>query len=160
MENDEMELQVIPEKNNTGYEATVKEMALLETLLNPEHRMKSITDICKIASCSRTCYYESFAKPEFRALYELKVKDLVKQAIAPVLNTFIKEALRGSFQHGKVILEMAGLYNEKSTVEVTGEIALSTPEERRAYIADLLKRPLLDGVQVPYQVTDKEDLSR
>lgn len=38
-------------------------------------------------------------------------------SIGPVINTFVKEALRGNFQRGKVILEMAGLYNEKASVD-------------------------------------------
>lgn len=134
----------------SGYEPTVKEAAILEILLNPEHRMKSITDICKLAGCSRNVYYEAFSKPDFRALYESKVKDLVKQSIGPILNTFVKEALRGNFQHGKVLLEMAGLYNEKATVDVavSGDINLNnmTRTEMRARIADLLSKKQLDTV--------------
>jgi hypothetical protein len=33
------------------------------------------------------------------------------------MNTFVREAERGSFQHGKVVLEMAGVYTEKVKVE-------------------------------------------
>ncbi len=124
------------------YEPTVKEAAILEVLLNPEHRMKSVTDICKLAQCSRNVYYTAFSKPEFRAAYEEKVKDLVKQAIGPIVNTFIKEAKRGNFQHGKVLLEMAGLYNEKSTVEVSGEVNIQemTREQRQARLFELLSK--------------------
>jgi hypothetical protein len=105
------------EQNSTKYEPTQKEKALLEVLLNPEHRMKSITDICKIAGCDRVTYYNAFAKPGFSELYKEQSKDLVRQAVAPVLNTFVREAIRGSFQHGKVILEMADVYTESSKIE-------------------------------------------
>ncbi len=105
-------------QNLTDYILTEKENNLLEVLLNPEYRMKSITDICKIAKCSRQTYYEAFAKPGFVKIYEEKSKDLIKQSIAPVLNTFVREALRGSFQHGKVLLEMAGLYTEKENINL------------------------------------------
>jgi hypothetical protein len=108
-------------QNLTEYIPTEKENNLLQVLLNPEHRMKSITDICKIANCSRQTYYESFAKPGFKQLYENKSKELIKQSVGPVVNTFIREAQRGSFQHGKVILEMAGMYVEKQKTEITGE---------------------------------------
>ena len=135
----------------SGYEPTVKEQAILEVLLNPEHRMKSITDICKLAGCSRNVYYEAFAKPDFRMHYESKVKDLVRQVIGPVINTFVKEALRGNFQHGKVLLEMAGLYNEKASVDVSLNAELNiqdmTREQRQERLADLLtKRPIVDAV--------------
>lgn len=126
------------------YEPTVKEAAILEVLLNPEHRMKSITDICKLAGCSRNIYYEAFGKPEFRALYESKVKDLVKQGIGPIINTFYKEALQGNFQHGKVLLEMAGLYNENKKVDLSidGDINIQqfTSEQCRERILELFAK--------------------
>lgn len=103
-------------QNLTDYEPTEKERNLLEVLLNPEYRMKSITDVCKLAKCSRPVYYEAFSKPGFVRLYEQKSKEVVKQALGPVLNTFVREALRGSFQHGKVILEMAGVYTDNVNI--------------------------------------------
>ena len=54
-------------------------------------------------------------------LYKRSSQDLVKQSVAPVLNTFIREAQRGSFQHGKVLLEMAGVYSDK--LELAGGVS-------------------------------------
>ena len=107
-------------QNQTKYKPTEKEKALLEVLINPDYRMKSITDICKIAKCSRFTYYEAFSKPDFVDEYNRRSADLVKQSVGSVLNTFIREAQRGSFQHGKIVLEMAGLYNDK--LEITGQV--------------------------------------
>ncbi len=109
-------------QNLTKYEPTEKEKNLLEVLLNPDYRMKSITAICKAAKCSRPIYYEAFSKPDFVKLYKSQSTDLVKQSVAPVINTFIREAQRGSFQHGKVLLEMAGIYSEKSDVSLSGSL--------------------------------------
>lgn len=119
----------------TKYEPTEKEKSLLEVLINPDYRMKSITDICKIAKCSRFTYYEAFSKPEFVEEYNRRSADLVKQSVGSVLNTFIREAQRGSFQHGKVILEMAGMYNDK--IEISGKInnpfeGISTEDIKKA----------------------------
>ncbi|MNW10002.1 hypothetical protein D3C71_2071280 [compost metagenome] len=47
--------------------------------------------------------------------------------MASVLNTFVREAQRGSFQHGKVVLEMAGLYAEKSDVKLSGSVEVDNP---------------------------------
>lgn len=144
-------------QNCTEYTPTEAEKRILELLLTPEHRMKSITEICKLAACSRTIYYNAFKKPEFQALYKAQSRALVDQSIAPVLNTFVREALRGSFQHGKVILEMAGLYSEKSTLEVTGEVTF-TAEERRKRIAELLTKKQLDSaITADYEVLDDTD---
>jgi hypothetical protein len=130
----------------TEYQPTIAEQKLLEILLSPEHRTKTVTDICKLAGCSRPTYYEAMAKPEFKALYEAKTKDLVKQAIGPVVNTFIREALRGSFQHGKVILEMAGLYSDKQQIDISGSVDVNlSREEIRSRIADLLTKKQLNS---------------
>lgn len=109
-------------QNLTNYEPTEKEKNLLEVLINPDYRMKSITDICKAAKCSRNIYYDAFAKPEFIEEYNRRSANLIKQSVGSVINTFIREAQRGSFQHGKVLLEMAGLYIENAKVEITGNV--------------------------------------
>lgn len=81
--------------------------------------MKSITDICKLAKCTRPVYYEAFSKPGFVELYKQESANLVQQSVAPVINAFITAALRGSFQHGKVLLEMADMYSDK--LEITSK---------------------------------------
>ena len=142
----------------TEYMPTEGEKKLLETLLSPEHRMKSITDVCKLAGVSRFLYYDSFKKPGFQAIYKSQSKALVDQAVAPVLNTFVREALRGSFQHGKVILEMAGLYSEKSTVDVNETFNMNlTVDDRRSRLIDILSRRQLPSIiDVESQPTEDE----
>ncbi len=65
-------------------------------------------------------YYDAFAKPGFVALYKQMSLDLVKQAIMPVVHALAKEARRGSYQHQKMLLEMADMYIEKTRTEVSG----------------------------------------
>jgi len=100
-------------QNSTNYEPTEKEQNLLDVLINPENRMKSITDICRVAKCDRKIYYTAFAKPGFVAIYNAMSMDIVKQSVAPVVNAFVREALRGSYQHGKLLLDMAGLHTDE-----------------------------------------------
>jgi len=105
-------------QNFTEYEPTEKEKNILEVLMNPENRMKSITDICKLAKCTRPVYYEAFKKLGFVELYQRMSMDIVKQSIAPVLNAFVREAQRGSYQHGKALLEMAGIYTDEQKARI------------------------------------------
>lgn len=104
-------------QNSTEYTPTTKEKALLEVLLNPNHRNKSKTKICELAGCTRNIYYNAFAKPEFVEYYKSMCKSLIEEALAPTVNAFIQEAKRGSYTHGKIILEMAGLHTDKLQVE-------------------------------------------
>ena len=125
-------------QNFTNTSLTDKEKNLLEVLLIPENRMKSITDICKMAKCTRPVYYEAFSKPGFVEEYNRRSANLIRQSVAPIINTFIREALRGSFQHGKVILEMAGLYSDKLeiTAKVNNPFEGLTTEELKKLIQD------------------------
>lgn len=109
------------EQKVTNYEPTNAEAKLLEVLLDPSNRLKSITDICNLADISRTTYYKLMDKPEFMDFYNRKSAELAKNYLGPVMNAFVREATRGSFQHGKVLLEMAGAYKETSRKEVAGD---------------------------------------
>jgi len=107
-------------EENSTYTPTKKEELLLEALLNPANRHKNVVELCGIVPCDTKTYYAAFKKPEFQALYKSLAMELVKNAVGPVVNTFIREATRGSFQHGKVVLEMADMYQEKNRTEHTG----------------------------------------
>ena len=99
---------------------TSKQKVLLEALINPENHFKNISRICKEIGIERKTYYNIMGKEEFKVLYESLTHSLVKDSIGPVINTFIAKAQEGSFQHGKVILEMSGLYNEKQDINISG----------------------------------------
>ena len=65
----------------TEYQPTVAEQKLLEILLSPEHRTKTVTDICKIANCSRPTYYDAMAKPEFKACTYCAYNQICPEAV-------------------------------------------------------------------------------
>jgi hypothetical protein len=108
-------------KNPTEYKLTECEEKLIEALLNPENRMKTTKDLCQSIGISRDTYYEAFKKPGFVEIYKQSSKELVNRSVGPIVSAFIKEAARGSFQHGKVLLEMADLYSERVKQEITGK---------------------------------------
>lgn len=123
-----------------NYVATKKEEDLLKILLDPAHRTKSITDQCKLAKVSRPVYYEAMRKPEFREYLKARSLELVVAAVPATVNAFVKKAQRGSYTHGKVILEMAGLLNSKLTVEHTGEVVALTEEEKIQKKSQILEK--------------------
>ena len=104
------------------YKPTPAEADILRAVLNPEYANLSVKDLCIQAGRSRKTYYQAFNKPEFVAFHEAKAIDLIKQAVSPIINTFIKEAKGGSFQHGKTLLEMAGMHVDKK--ELSGNVTI------------------------------------
>ena len=107
------------------YQPNKAEQKLLEALLDPANRIKSVTDLCNEIEITRCAYYRAYKKPEFVALVKDESQRLVSQAIIPLIHTFVKEALDGSFQHGKVLLEMADMYTEKKEVGVSSGSGLT-----------------------------------
>lgn len=119
------------------YIPTKAETRLLDVLLNPETVCKSITDICEEAGVVRNVYYDAMAKPDFVEYYHGIVKSHISAKASPLINAAMKEAEKGSFQHIKLLLEMAGMHTEtkeikhSGSVEVEGavELVTVTPDE-------------------------------
>lgn len=126
------------------YVPTRVEKALLDVLLNPKFRLKPVTVICKEANCSRTAYYNSMSNPKFKEYYKEMSVRLVEASIGPVVNSFVLEAKKGSYNHGKIILEMAGLYSDKKKIELSGETTVNvnemSEEQKEAKLKELRKR--------------------
>jgi hypothetical protein len=101
-----------PQKS-TEYRPTVAEKRLLEILLNPEHRLKSVTEICGLAKCDRHIYYTAFEKEAFLGYYTKQSKALIKKAHSGIINASIRAALRGDSAHTKILLSMTGDYAER-----------------------------------------------
>lgn len=101
-----------PQKS-TEYRPTLAEKKLLEIILNPEHRLKSVTEICGLAKCDRHVYYDAFKKDMFVECYMKESKRLIARSYASIINASIRAALRGDATHAKMLLNMTGDYVDK-----------------------------------------------
>jgi hypothetical protein len=130
----------------TEYRPTVAEQRVMEVLLNPDNRLKSVTEICQLANCSRQTYYNYFDKPEFVTYYINKSKALIKKAHAGIINSCIRQALRGDSAHAKLLLTMTGDYADRQVFPdkdgkpqpIAGEVTIIPPLERSTRVAYLL----------------------
>lgn len=102
------------------YTPTASERKILEVLANPENATLNISEICKKAGVSRQTYYRAFEKKEFVTYYHNLCRQMIAESVGPIIRACEKEAKKGSFQHAKLLLEMAGLYTEKKKYEHTG----------------------------------------
>lgn len=98
---------------------------LLETLVNPEHLGKNVTELCNLAAISRNSYYKFMDEPEFVEMINKTSLDMVKTKIGDVVNATYKYALgEKGHQDRKLLLTIAGLYADKSEVENTGDLGI------------------------------------
>lgn len=100
------------------YRPTKNEQKLLEVMLNPDHRFLTIQKQCQLAGVDRSVHYRAFRKKEFVELYREESRALTVRALARVVNACVDEAVRGSAQHAKIVLGMAGEYSEKQDVRI------------------------------------------
>ena len=115
------------EQNATINDVTESEEKLLEVLLNPNYRNLSITEKCNKAEISRSTYYRAFSKSDFKDKVSKESKELVFQYLSEIVLAVVDEAKKGSFQHAKLILEMAGLHTDK--LEQSGETKIKVTIE-------------------------------
>jgi hypothetical protein len=113
------------EQKPTEYEPTLAEKRLIEVELNPENIYKSVSEKCRLAKINRSTYYESYKKPEFKELVKNVGLNIIIQNVLPTIHTFARESKRGSFQHGKVLLEMAEMYTEKTEQKIESHEVVS-----------------------------------
>ena len=122
---------------------TVPQKKLLVTLMQPENRHLNIQDLCKKAGVSRTVYYKGFDNPYFADEYKRLSLTLITQAVGPILQSAIREAKMGSFNHTKLLLEMENLHQD--SLALTGKsggpiITSDMPAKQAAEIyAEIIK---------------------
>jgi hypothetical protein len=138
-------------QKGTKYRPTLAEEKLLEVMLNPEHRLKTVTVICDIAKINRKIFYRAFEKPGFCEIYDKESKALVRKAKAPIINACIRQAVRGDATHAKMLLSMDGIYagdkhlypgEDGKPQPVAPVIKVFTPLEKAARIAYILQKGL------------------
>lgn len=100
-------------QKSTEFRPTVAEKRLLEVLLNPEHRLSNVSEVCRVAKCSRDIYYAAFKKDEFVKYFKKESCKLVDRAHAAIINASIRQAVRGDSAHTKILLSMAGSYEDR-----------------------------------------------
>lgn len=103
--------------------------------------------IAGIAGCSAALVCKKLQRPEFRQLFVEAVQSSLVVETPAILHTFTQAAKEGSFKHGKLVLEMAGVYQEKQKVELGGKVEVGdspfkTDDERREFLESTVSRYL------------------
>ncbi len=116
---------------------TKRQLAILDVILDPLNRLKTVAEICRLVPCDRKTYYAAFKIPEFAAYYREQSIELTKRHAGQVVNACVREACRGSHNHAKIVLSMASLYQDK--LEHTGQITVNKIERTIVDPAVVLK---------------------
>ena len=128
----------------TGLEAR-----LLKAIATPIGRRLSVEELADAASCKPDTIYQRLQEnPEFHELFKQALTGSLTAEIPEILNAFTQHAKGGSFKHGKLILELAGIYKEdkKQTLAINvheSEVPFKNDEERHKFLQATLSDVLL-----------------
>lgn len=117
---------------------------ILKVATEAGHRRMTPHDLAEQAGCSVSFLCEQLQDRQFRAMFNEAMQGAVAVEVPEILNTFAQKAKDGSFKHGKLILEVAGAYSEKSEVNINANITHESPfgteEERKAFLEASIAR--------------------
>lgn len=102
---------------------------LLEVMIDPVNRTLPVTKICEKANISRDSFYRLWKNEAFKIAYqELCQTTCLSQALAAI-NALGVQASLGDPACIKMVLEMAGMYQPKATLNVNHTIEAPTLKE-------------------------------
>lgn len=113
---------------------------ILTALLDPELRQLPVVAICDQIGISRATWYRHRSEPSFRQRFSALCTEALTDHVAPVLSVLATSAAlpgRDGHPDRKLFLEVAGMYQPASRVQVEG-----AGGERRA-AADLTDEQLV-----------------
>lgn len=97
------------------------------------------------AGCSPAFVCEKLKDPEFKVMFREMIEASLSAETPQILQTFSDQAKQGSFKHGKLILELTGVYSEKQRVEMSGRVDVGVDifkdeEEKNSFIRSTLEK--------------------
>ena len=105
---------------------------LIKVISQPEARLMTVTDICKVANISRDSYYRLFRQQDFINAYYEACRVTSIQAAMPAMQALSAQAAGGDVAACKAMLELNGLYQNTATINVN--------QDNKPSLKDILKR--------------------
>jgi len=110
----------------------------------------TIEQISTDTGCTVDFIHKRLSDQDFRSLFFDTLRTSLAVETPAILQRFVMEAKAGSFKHGKLILELSGLYNEETNLNVNatvavGESPFKSEEDRSKFLKATLQEYLPEG---------------
>ncbi len=115
------------------------EKRILKAALKCGEQKLTLAGLAEESGVKASMLCEKLKSPEFRQLFVETMRSALTAETPSILHTFVQAAKEGSFQHGKLILEVTGVHSDKQKLELGGKVEFSespfkTPEDRRSFV--------------------------
>ncbi len=136
-----------------GQQLTELEAKVLKALSRAGNNRVSVEELAERVGCKTETIYSKLQEAGFRRLFLEVMNNTVVADVPEVLNSVRDAAKQGQYQQAKMILELAGVYENRTKVEATvhvGENPFKDDAERREFLRRTLESnpALLDGKAV------------
>lgn len=126
---------------------SVEEKKILAAALKCGEKRLSVSGLAEESGVKKTVICEKLKNPEFRQLFSEVMQAALTAETPEILHTFVSAAKEGSFKHGKLILELTGVYSEKQKIELGGKVELTetlfkSDEDRESFAKATLDKLL------------------
>lgn len=131
-------------------EVTELEGKVLKALAKAGNNRVSIEELAKQVNCKPETIYQRLQQEGFRRLFLEVMNNTIVADVPEVLNSVRDAAKQGQPQQAKMILELAGVYEQKSKVEINayvGEDPFKNDDERKEFLKRTIQNnPSLFGI--------------
>lgn len=125
---------------------TELETRVLKAASKESGRRLTVEELSKKVGCSPGTIYQRLQNKEFRQLFMETMRNSVAEAVPEVLNAFSDKAKEGEFKHGKLLLEIAGIYEEKKNITAEVGITEESPFKDEKESKEFLKKTLAKAI--------------
>lgn len=119
---------------------TELETRILKVVVSAGGHRLSIEELANEVGCTADTVYKRLSdKPEFQELFKEALVNSLTAELPGIFGSFVDEAKAGSFKHGKLLMELTGVYKEdkNSTINVNmreAEEPFKSDEDRRSFL--------------------------
>lgn len=133
--------------NSEKYSLTKTEREILMAAgeASPEKGL-SVEAISEKTGISQDRIYEKLQRNEFRELFLEALTNSLAAEVPSILHAFVQQGKSGSFNHGKLLLEITGVYKEKKEIKnrhmlsSDNENPFKDESERKDFVRQTLQR--------------------
>ena len=144
----------------TEVELSPPEKKMLQTALNSSGHRVTLEVLAKESGRSINYVYQKLQEPTFKELFMEALRGSLLAEVPEIMGAFVMKAKEGSFPHGKLLLEIAGIYNNESNINIKAQIeAKQAPMlneiEKAAFVRATLAEYLPDSATLLTEGVDK-----
>lgn len=146
----------------TEVELSPPEKKMLQTALNSGGHRVTLEVLAKESGRSINYVYQKLQEPTFKELFMEALRGSLLAEVPEIMGAFVMKAKEGSFSHGKLLLEIAGIYNNESNINIKAQIeAKQAPmlneSEKAAFVRATLAEYLPDSPELLVEGVEKDD---